>query len=201
MFTIGITGGTGSGKTLALRVLRSLGALTLDCDKIYHEILSNNADIKAELEARFNGVLQNGAIDRKRLGEIVFSDPAALKDLNAITHKYIGKEIAQRIAGWESQGGKVVAIDAIALIESGRAERCDVVVGVTAPKEIRISRIMARDKITREQAEMRINAQKPDSFYIDNCDYMLEGVHTTPKEFKDECEVFFSGLIRRNHEK
>ena len=198
MFTIGITGGTGSGKTLALRAIRSLGALTLDCDAIYHEILAENADMKSELGSRFEGVLQNGAIDRKRLGAIVFSDPEALHDLNAITHKYISREIARRIADWESRGGKVAAIDAIALIESGRAEKCDVVVGVTAPKEVRILRIMARDKITREQAEMRINAQKPDSFFIENCDYMLEGIHTTPREFKDKCHEFFAKLIGGN---
>ena len=195
MFTIGITGGSGAGKTSALRALEALGALTLDCDAVYHELLAGNADLKSDLESRFSGVLRDGAIDRKRLGEIVFNDPDALAQLNGITHKYVGSELARRIAEWESQGGKVVAIDAIALIESGRAKKCDVVIGVTAPKETRISRIMARDGITREQAEMRINAQKPDSFYKENCDYLLEGIHTIPGEFKEKCKEFFSNLI------
>ena len=195
MFSIGITGGSGAGKTSALRSLKALGALVLDCDAIYHDILNNNADMKAELESRFQGVSQNGAIDRKRLGNIVFSDPSALADLNTITHKYIGKEIAQRIKKWERQGGEVVAIDAIALIESGRSKTSDVVVGVIAPRETRISRIMSRDGITREQAEMRINAQKPDSFYIENCDYILKAEYATPGEFEKECRRFFSELL------
>ena len=195
MFTIGITGGTGAGKTSALGALEALGALTLDCDAIYHELLADSDALKLDLENRFNGVLNGGAINRKRLGEIVFSDPSALIDLNAITHKYIGDELARRIAEWELNGGQIIAIDAIALIESGRAEKCDVVVGVTAPKETRISRIMARDGITREQAEMRINAQKPDSFYKENCDYLLEGTHAASKDFKKECMEFFEKLI------
>jgi dephospho-CoA kinase len=195
MFTIGITGGSGAGKTSALCALASLGALALDCDAIYHELLASDTELKSELETRFNGVLRGDAVDRKRLGEIVFSDPSALRDLNAITHKYIGKELASRVAEWESRGGKIVAVDAIALIESGRAERCDVVIGVTAPRELRISRIMARDGITREQAEMRIDAQKPDSFFKESCDYLLEGVYNGSEEFEESCKKFFKKII------
>jgi len=195
MYMIGITGGTGAGKTSALRALESLGALTLDCDAIYHELLAGNTELMSDLETRFAGVLNDGIIDRKRLGEIVFSDPDALSDLNRITHKYVGDELARRIAGWEAQGGNIVAIDAIALLESGRAKKCDVTVGVTAPEEFRISRIKRRDGLTSEQAEMRINAQKPDSYYIDNCDYHLENTYKTSKEFEAYCKKFFIELL------
>jgi len=195
MYIIGITGGSGAGKSSALRALKSLGALTLDCDAIYHKLLAENVELRVELEARFNGVLSCGEIDRKRLGSIVFSDPSALLDLNAITHKYVSDSIAESIADWEAKGGKVVAIDAIALIESGRADRCDVVIGVAAPRETRILRIINRDKITREQAELRISAQKPDSFFRESCDYMLEAVYSTPQAFEENCKHFFRGLI------
>ena len=197
MFIIGITGGSGAGKTSALMALRSLGALVLDCDAIYHELLAGNAELKSELAERFEGVLKNGTIDRKLLGQIVFSDPSALLDLNAITHGYVGGELKRRLAEWESSGGNVAAIDAIALIDSGRAESCDVVVGVTAPAETRITRIMRRDGITREQAELRINAQKPDSFFRENCDFMLEGIYDSPDEFEEVCKEFFTRLISR----
>ena len=196
MFIIGITGGSGSGKTTVLRSLKFLGVLTLDCDKIYHEQLSDNFELKAELESRFPGVLQNDKIDRKRLGEIVFNNPSALLALNTVTHKYIGTEIDRQIAEWAAHGGKVTAIDAIALIESGVAKKCHVVVGVIAPTEIRISRIMNRDKLTRMQAEMRINAQKPDSYYKENCDYLLESNCRKPSEFEKESKDFFIELLQ-----
>jgi len=195
MFIIGITGGTGSGKTSALRALHKLGALTLDSDEIYHELLADNDELKSTLEARFNGVLHNGSINRRKLAEIVFREPSALLDLNKITHNFVSEEIERRITQWKAEGGTITAIDAIALIESGRAGKCDITIGVIAPAEIRISRIMKRDGITREQAEMRVNAQKPDSFYIENCDHILQGEFESPIEFEKECTGFFAKII------
>ena len=197
MFIIGITGGTGSGKTVALSVLKKHGALALDCDEVYHELLVDDEMMKAEIEARFNGVLKDGRIDRKRLGEMVFADKQALVDLNKITHKYVIRYIEQRLAEWEKRGGGVAAIDAIALFESGIHKMCDVVVGVIAPVETRISRVMNRDGITREQAMMRVNAQKSDDFYIDNCDKILENMCNTLEEFEEVCDAYFAKFIER----
>ncbi|MCL1835083.1 MAG: dephospho-CoA kinase [Oscillospiraceae bacterium] len=195
MYIIGITGGTGAGKTSALRVLERSGALVIDCDKLYHELLAENEGLKAQLGRRFEGVLRAGEIDRKRLGEIVFSDPSALSDLNEITHRFIGEEIERRLAHWERQGGLFAAIDAIALIESGRGAKCDAVVGVTAPEEKRLARIMKRDGITSEQAQQRIAAQKPDSFFRENCGYILENIYDTAGEFESVCSEFFEGFM------
>ena len=196
LFIIGITGGSGAGKTAVLRALKSFGALTLDCDAIYHGLLADNAELKAELGFHFTGVLRHGKIDRKRLGAIVFNDPSALNKLNTITHKYISAQIEQRLSEWAALGGKVAAIDAIALIESGTSEKCDIVVGVVAPRESRISRIISRDKITQEQAEMRINAQKPDDYFKENCDYLLESIYNKPAEFEKKAKDFFAKLLQ-----
>jgi len=196
MFIIGITGGSGTGKTAALHALKSLGVLALDCDAVYHELLSSDGELKTELAERFKDVLRDGAIDRKLLSEIAFTDPSALRDLNAITHKYISAEIDLLISGWAARGGTAAAIEAIALIESGKAKSCNVVVGVSAQRETRISRIIKRDGITREQAEKRVNAQKPDGYYIKNCDHILESNCTRPAEFVKKCKLFFSALLQ-----
>jgi len=198
MLIFGITGPTGAGKTSALRAIEALGALTLDCDAIYHELLETNEKLKADLGNRFGGVLKDGIIDRKVLREIVFKDSQALLDLNAIAHRYIGAELVTRLDGWKASGGMIAAIDAIALIESGRAERCDIVVGVIAPREVRIDRIMKRDGITKDQAEMRVNAQKADSFYEDNCDYILANHCNSPEDFEKECKEFFAMFMDEN---
>ena len=84
---IGITGGTGCGKTTLLNVIAEAGGLILDCDAIYHELLQRDDALLNAIEARFPGVVEYGALNRKKLGAIVFADEKALLDLNAITHK------------------------------------------------------------------------------------------------------------------
>ena len=96
MRIVGITGGTGCGKTTALTELERQGALVIDCDAVYHELLASNAAMLAEINARFPGTIENGALQRKKLGAVVFADAAALDDLNAITHRYVRAELRER---------------------------------------------------------------------------------------------------------
>ena len=196
MYIIGITGGTGAGKTSAVQALQSFGAMPLDCDEIYHELLSSSTEMTAEIEARFDNISVNGKIDRNKLGKIVWDDPVALNDLGTITHRFIRSELEWRIISFKAQGGDLVAIDAIALIESGQNSKCDIVVGVLAPQDKRVARIMNRDNLTNEQALMRINAQQPESFYRENCDYILENIYETQNEFEDKCKAFFNELLK-----
>ena len=107
-------------------------------------------------------------------GPLVRAANAALDDLNAITHRYVRAEVRARLRAWARQGGTVAAIDAIALIESGLAELCTVTIGVTAPREQRIERLIAREGVTRDYAEARIDAQKPNEWFVQNCSHVLD---------------------------
>jgi dephospho-CoA kinase len=195
MTIIGITGPSGGGKTSALHALESLGALIIDCDAVYHELLDGNLDMLREIGRRFDGVLRDGAIDRKALGQIVFSDAEALEELNVITHKYVGEEVSRRLREHKEKGGALAAVDAIALIESGLGALCQFVIGVTAPEPVRIRRIMERDNVGEDYARLRVGAQKPELFFYENCDYVLISDCDTVEEFEKKCRDFFAGLL------
>lgn len=171
---IGITGGTGCGKTTALMELEKLGALIIDCDALYHELLQSSDSMIAELKVNFPGAMVNGVLDRKALGRIVFSDNEALLRLNAITHRHVDCALNERLRQHAMAGGRLAAIDAIELISSGVGKKCAATIAVTADRELRIQRIMARDGISREYAAMRVDAQKPDSYFKQNCDYVIK---------------------------
>lgn len=188
---LGITGGTGCGKTTLLKAFESTGGLVMDCDRLYHELLLQNPSLPAAIESRFPGCVENGRLNRKKLAAIVFNDPAALADLNTITHGAVKKEVVRRLEN--TPGGIPVAIDAIGLFEGGLAEFCDVTVAVTAPEEVRIARLTARDNITQEQALMRIRAQKPASYFAEKCDHLLEN-NGTQEDFHKKCLAFFRQL-------
>lgn len=191
---VGITGGSGAGKTTALRVLSDMGALILDADAVYHALTASSAEMRGELTARYGDVCDGAALDRRKLAAIVFSDPAALRDLNAITHKYVAAEIDRRLTEHAQSGGTLAAIDAIALLEAGLAERCAFTVAVTAPQEDRLARLTARDGISAEAARKRIAAQRSDEEFAQNCDYVLrnEGDRAA---FEQQCKDFFTEVL------
>ena len=186
---LGITGGTGCGKTTLLNLLKDRGGLVLDCDAIYHDLLKTDERLLAAIESRFPGTVVDGTLQRKKLGSLVFSDPQALQDLNAITHGAVKTEVLRRL---EANPG-LAAIDAIALFEGGLAPLCDVTVAVTAPREDRIVRLMARDGISREYAAARIDAQHTDCWFRERCDYVLENTGEFDA-FATKCLAFFARL-------
>ena len=194
MKVIGITGGTGAGKTTALDVLAGLGAKVIDCDVVYHELLEQDGDMRAELLAEFGDIITGGVIDRKKLGAAVFGKPEQLEKLNAITHKYVHHAVMARLKAEAAADDYAAAIDAIALLESGIAELCDVVVAVVAPEEMRIKRIMAREGISEDYARMRVKAQKSEAWFRERCDHVLENSRDE-KSFREECIRYFSEIL------
>ena len=186
---IGITGGTGCGKTTLLNYIREAGGLVLDCDAIYHELLQTDRKMLSAIDARFPGTVENGVLNRKKLGSLVFSDENALFDLNRITHSAVKKEVLRRLA----QQPKLAAIDAIGLFEGGLAELCDVTVAVTAPMDQRVQRLMARDGISEDYARNRIAAQKTEEWFRTRCDAVLENSGDL-ESYSMKCLDFLKGL-------
>lgn len=186
---IGITGGSGCGKTTLLGLLEQRGGVVLDCDRIYHRLLETDARLVEDIGRRFPGVVEDGVLLRKKLGEIVFSDPQALKDLNDITHAAITKEVLCQLKG----NPTLVAIDASVLLDSPLAQLCDVTVAVLAPVEQRLRRLAQRDGISEEYARRRISAQPSDGFFREKCDYILVNDGDL-SAFERKCLAFFTEL-------
>ena len=195
MMIVGITGPTGSGKTTALNVIREMGGCVLDLDAVYHGLLKTDAGLLRELDVRFPGVIRNGELDRKALGNIVFADKQALSDLNAITGKYILAETDRQLEAAQRQGVPIAAIDAINLLEGDLPERCHVTVAVTAPVEIRVGRLMERDGISEEYARLRISAQQPNEYFEAHCDHTLRNGEGTQEAFAQSCRELFDRLL------
>ena len=187
---IGITGGTGCGKTTLLKEIEARGGLVLDCDAIYHALLRTDKQMLSDIETRFPGTVTQGQLDRKKLGAIVFSDENALLDLNKITHGAVKQEVLRRLSQWKG----LAAIDAIGLFEGGLAELCDMTVAVTAPEEVRVTRLMARDGISREYALARIRAQKGEAFFRERCGYVLDN-DGSEEQFREKCQVLLSEIL------
>ena len=188
-FIIGITGGSGCGKTTLLNIIRDRGGLILDCDAIYHELLKTDKAMLSAIDARFPGVMEEGVLNRKKLGAIVFADEKALLDLNAITHAAVKQEVLRRL----ESSPRLAAIDAIGLFEGHLAELCDVTVAITAPIEDRVARLVRRDGISEEYARARIAAQHDDGWFREKCAVVLEN-NSNLDAFATKCLAFLAHI-------
>lgn len=190
---LGITGCTGAGKTSALAAIRDLGGTVIDCDAVYHEMLDSDQDLRNAINASFPGVFDaDGKLNRKKLGQEVFAKKDRLAKLNGIVFRFLIPEIERRV---ENAGEGLYAIDAINLLESGLDRLCDRTIAVTAPAELRVRRIMARDGITEQYARLRVSAQRPDEYYRSKCDCELGNSLETPAEFQEEARKYFVRLL------
>ena len=177
MILIGLSGGIGSGKSTAARLLEERGAVILDADRIAHEILApGGAAVRAVLQ-RFGPEVAgpDGGIDRRRLRSVVFADPAARRDLEAIMHPLIYAAMASRLGG-TFEPDTVVVVDAPLLVETGGRDRVGMqaLVVVAAEQSQQIERVVARGGMTAEEAAAVIAAQAPAERKLAAADYVLD---------------------------
>ena len=191
---VGVTGGSGVGKTTALDVLREKGALVIDADEVYYGLCRDSVPMLAEIGARFPGVVEDGVLQRKKLGSVVFADAQALEDLRRITDAFVEREIDRLLSDHAASGGRYAAVDAINVLGTKLETYAKATVGVTAPEEARVARLVAREGITEEYARLRIRAQQPDSYFEQHCTYTLRN-DGTKEDYRRRCEELFSKIL------
>ncbi|MCD4828117.1 MAG: dephospho-CoA kinase [Candidatus Cloacimonetes bacterium] len=179
---IGLTGGIAAGKTTVASLLQQEGLRVVQADSVAHEALRRE-DVCLELARRFgSGILRDGVVDRKRLGDIVFEDGTARHDLNAIVHPHVLRRLDEIVAASKD---KVLLIEIPLLFESGLANRFDVTITVEADRDKRLSALMRRDGLDRHQAKARLQAQLDEDERIRRADRVLRNP-MTPDGLADE---------------
>jgi dephospho-CoA kinase len=160
---IGLTGGIASGKSAVARLLRARGAVVIDADALAREVVEPGQPALGELVDRFGPAIlgDDGRLDRKRLGAMVFTDPEARKAVNAITHPRIATRSAEEVAAAGKRGAGVVFYEAALLVENGTHRAMDGLIVVAASPAVQELRLVERDGIGVEEARRRIASQLP----------------------------------------
>ena len=175
---LGLTGPSGAGKgVVAARLQDAHDFAWIDTDAVYHELTNAPSPCLDELAHAFGtGVIKQGKLDRKALAAIVFAPDAKdkLELLNRITHKHVLAVTDERVKSARQNGAVGAIIDAPLLFESGAHLSCTHTLAVLADKQTRLGRIMARDGLCQEDAKRRLDAQKPDAYYCERADFIIE---------------------------
>jgi dephospho-CoA kinase len=183
MRVIGLSGGIATGKSTVARLLEKLGAVVIDADAIVHELQAPGSPMLEELARAFGPevIRPDGALDRARLGEIVFRDPEARRRLGEIVHPKVGAEMVRRLAAARAGEAPLVVLD-IPLLFEGRAagtgsaalQHFDATILVYAPEALQIERQIAREGYAHDEALRRIGAQMPIEAKRALADFVIE---------------------------
>ena len=176
---VGITGGIGSGKSTICRIFKILGVPVFEADLVAKQLLLTNIEIRNELIRLFGvGVyLEDGAVNRKKLAEIIFNDDVQLAKMNALVHPVVRNEFHKWV---KQQNSSYVIHEAAILFESGFYKLMDFTILVSAPEEERIWRIVKRDDISEKQVKERLAKQWTDAEKRKLADYEIKNDNENP---------------------
>lgn len=163
MKLIGLTGGIASGKSAVARMLRARGVPVIDADQLARDVVAPGTDGLRAIVERFGAgvLLDDGTLDRKKLGAVVFGDDAARRDLNAITHPRVAQLAMEKLEALRASGAPVAVYEVPLLFENNLEGMMDATVLVAARDDVQLARLMARDGIDEAAARARMNAQMP----------------------------------------
>lgn len=168
---IGLTGPTGAGKSTFSAIAKEKGFSVIDCDNISRQVTEKGSECLLKLAEVFGeDILNDGVLDRKLLAKRAFCDNEQKEKLEEIIFPFILSEVIERI---NNDNNDNILLDAPTLFESGIDEMCGSTVAILCPAQKRKERIISRDNLTNEQSEIRLNAGKPDEFYIEKADFIL----------------------------
>lgn len=177
MLKVGLTGSIAVGKTFVCETLRELGCHVLDADKLAREAVAKDTDGLADIIKHFGDdvLLPSGELDRKKMAAIVFADEAKREILNSIIHPRVIEAQNEWLSKLEKDGaGAIAIVDAALMIESGGYKRFDKIIVVWCAPDIQLSRLMARNVLTRDEAIKRIGAQMPQDEKKKFADYQID---------------------------
>ena len=182
---VGLTGQTGAGKTTVSEMFLDNEFYIINADSVARIVMSKGMPCLDEVSNAFgNEILdENGELIRSKLADIVFTDKSQLEKLNNITYPYIVEQIKKMIDSALTFCSNKILIDAPTLFESGCNKLCDKIVSIVSVKELRVRRIIARDNLTKSQAENRIKSQLSEEFFRQNSDYIIEN-NTSKSDLK-----------------
>lgn len=195
MLKIGLTGSIGTGKSTVSKLLRERGIAVIDADLLSREIVKKGQECLNDLKNVFgNQILTlDGELDRKKLGQIVFSDDGKLELLNSITHPHIRRRMKDQMNELESKNNKVIVLDIPLLFEAKMEDLVHIVLVVFAKEEIQIKRIMERDNCTQEEAMRIIKTQISQQDKISKSDYTIDNSGTI-EELKEKLNGFLEKI-------
>ena len=201
VYIIGLTGMSGAGKTTACEAFSECGVDIINCDLVARTVVLKGRPALKELKDYFGDeiIFPDGTLDRKKIGNMIFSDESARLAFNEIIYPYISYEMIMNAVEYIKMGSKFVLLDAPTLFESGTDSFCDVIVSVVAEREDSIKRIMLRDNLSIEEAENRLSSQHAADYYCDKSDFCVFN-NGTREELKSKIKNIF-GLIGEANEK